>query len=314
MGKENDQNKETANSEKEIATRKENIVAFTEKGYQKQKEVVRNKREKQGWTIKEYVANPDKKNQGHFVLEWNKEGKPPMTANKKGCLSVIGVLIFIIALNYMMSTDNIVDQSKVKKYIVVRLENNSNARRDRNLAVIISEEALTPETQKHTAMQAAKNILFKEEADFVTVFMQKSKSNTENLVVVEYAPDGKGISKEMDWTWRIRQNGKEITEKISEPDAYSELRKKKESIKSMAFTICKVYIKNRLKSPSSADFPFADVYKEVGQKYQYRMKSYVDSKNIFGAMMRTHFFCRSQFKGGDVYQDSNWKILEFSTE
>jgi len=50
------------------------------------------------------------------------------------------------------------------------------------------------------------------------------------------------------------------------------------------------FVKQRLKSPGSADFPFGGYrhVTELGGK-RYKVKSYVDSQNAFGAVVRTHF-------------------------
>jgi hypothetical protein len=65
-----------------------------------------------------------------------------------------------------------------------------------------------------------------------------------------------------------------------------------------AFVYCQLHIKKALRSPASADFPSitADGNKIVLMKkgppeWQYFVRSYVDSQNGFGAMIRTHFTC-----------------------
>lgn len=73
------------------------------------------------------------------------------------------------------------------------------------------------------------------------------------------------------------------------------------SSKSKAFDYCIETMKNRLKSPSSAVFPaidesviisFTPLKLPSGKvKTKYLVKSYVDSQNSFGAMIRTKFSC-----------------------
>ena len=57
-----------------------------------------------------------------------------------------------------------------------------------------------------------------------------------------------------------------------------------------AWAYMQQFVEKKLKSPSSADFPFG------GSRHvtplgggRYRVDSYVDAKNSFGAQLRTHF-------------------------
>ena len=58
----------------------------------------------------------------------------------------------------------------------------------------------------------------------------------------------------------------------------------------LAYNYCKDWVKERLKTPSTANFPFTPlkVIKEDGSYYVY---SYVDAQNSFGAEIRTKFIC-----------------------
>lgn len=66
--------------------------------------------------------------------------------------------------------------------------------------------------------------------------------------------------------------------------------------KSMAYVMCENWVKDRLKSPSTAEFPSVfsgkldNVYKD-GTTYS--VTSYVDSENSFGATLRTGFTCET---------------------
>ncbi|MEX2363113.1 MAG: hypothetical protein WD597_05795, partial [Balneolaceae bacterium] len=80
------------------------------------------------------------------------------------------------------------------------------------------------------------------------------------------------------------------TEKVEgEPVHFSE-----KDNKSMAYYMCEQWVKQRLKSPKTADFPsvfegkFDNIFKD-GAEYQ--IWSYVDSENSFGATLRTGFTC-----------------------
>lgn len=62
-----------------------------------------------------------------------------------------------------------------------------------------------------------------------------------------------------------------------------------------AFTYSKELVKDQLKSPSSADFPFYDksFVKEYNGKYT--VKAYVDAENSFGATVRVDYEAQITF-------------------
>lgn len=82
---------------------------------------------------------------------------------------------------------------------------------------------------------------------------------------------------------------------------------------SWAYTQAKEHVREQLKCPSAAKFPFfaSNLSQFKGQIYL--MTSYVDSDNSFGATVRTHFIIKLQFAGGDKAQLNNWKVLLFET-
>lgn len=72
-----------------------------------------------------------------------------------------------------------------------------------------------------------------------------------------------------------------------------------------AFSHCTALVRDRLKSPATAEFPTFD-YKtwDLGDN-TYVIKSYVDSQNGFGAKLRTDWHCKVQSLGG-----GSWHNLE----
>lgn len=77
---------------------------------------------------------------------------------------------------------------------------------------------------------------------------------------------------------------------------------------SMAYIMMEDFVKQRLKSPGSAKFPGVfDGRKEhvtkLGEQ-KYRIVSYVDAQNAFGAMIRTKFV-------GEIQQvsDEKWQLI-----
>lgn len=71
----------------------------------------------------------------------------------------------------------------------------------------------------------------------------------------------------------------------------------------LAYNYSRDFVKQRLKSPSSAIFPDSqqkvDDTSYVGDN-TYKIDSYVESMNSFGAMIKTRFTCTIIFKDGSV--------------
>lgn len=69
--------------------------------------------------------------------------------------------------------------------------------------------------------------------------------------------------------------------------------------KMLAYNYAEDFVKQRLKSPSTAEFPGlfekADHITELGNE-EYRINSWVDSQNGFGAIIRSKFSCKIIFK------------------
>jgi hypothetical protein len=109
---------------------------------------------------------------------------------------------------------------------------------------------------------------------------------------------------------------KEIDDRRSHPATTSrtETEPRVRDLSSAAFIICKNHITNRLKSPSTAVFQFLDYSSiNLGQE-RYVVKSYVDSQNSFGAMIRTTFLCQLRFTGTDQADIRHWELEGISTK
>jgi hypothetical protein len=66
-------------------------------------------------------------------------------------------------------------------------------------------------------------------------------------------------------------------------------------------TKCESAVKDRLRSPGSADFPFDGVFNVTATgPSTYRQVSYVDSQNGFGALIRTNFVCEATGAGEEL--------------
>lgn len=67
-----------------------------------------------------------------------------------------------------------------------------------------------------------------------------------------------------------------------------------------AYQACKSLVRDRLKAPSSADFPWvrsSDVTEALGGG-RYRVRSYVDAQNSFGGMIRNRYDCTVRYSSG----------------
>lgn len=71
-----------------------------------------------------------------------------------------------------------------------------------------------------------------------------------------------------------------------------------------AWVMCQEFVKDRLKAPASAEFPWAseDRWKHLGDG-KYLVNGYVDAQNAFGAKLRTNFVCTVQWQ-----PDGRWKL------
>lgn len=70
------------------------------------------------------------------------------------------------------------------------------------------------------------------------------------------------------------------------------------------------YVKNFLKSPSSADFPLSDyTIFDLGDN-KYKIVSYVDAQNSFGAQIRSNYIIILSYNGGEWADSNNWTLHE----
>lgn len=78
-----------------------------------------------------------------------------------------------------------------------------------------------------------------------------------------------------------------------------------------AYVMAEKFVKDRLKSPGSAKFPWVtsdEVTKHLGDG-KYRVESYVDSQNSFGGLVRTKFVCVVEYAGS-----GNWRLVSLDMD
>ena len=72
----------------------------------------------------------------------------------------------------------------------------------------------------------------------------------------------------------------------------------------------KSYVENVLKSPSTANFPSYDYsFFDLGDN-KYKIVSYVDSQNGFGAQVRSDYLVTLSYNSGDWADINNWTLHE----
>lgn len=76
----------------------------------------------------------------------------------------------------------------------------------------------------------------------------------------------------------------------------------------MASIQCRNFVKDRLKSPSTAKFPMS-TGQDVGNN-SFEVSSYVDAQNSFGATIRQNWYCKIQYISGDDSYRTNWNLLQ----
>ena len=81
-----------------------------------------------------------------------------------------------------------------------------------------------------------------------------------------------------------------------------------EATDSQAYIISQNYVKEVLKAPATADFPFADYSHIKNDEDTHTVASYVDSENSFGANVRSNWTVTLTFKGGDWSDQNNWNL------
>ncbi len=84
----------------------------------------------------------------------------------------------------------------------------------------------------------------------------------------------------------------------------------------IAAIICTNYVELALKSPKSADFPFGQAeggIQRLGEQ-RYKVRSYVDAKNAFGAEIRTWYLCDIQYQSGEEFEMRSWTIKQLKFE
>jgi hypothetical protein len=83
-----------------------------------------------------------------------------------------------------------------------------------------------------------------------------------------------------------------------------------QNLESMASVQCRNFVKDNIKSPSTAKFTTPMTTKLSDDTFE--VVAYVDAENSFGAVVRNLFICRIRYEGGDDAFQSNWSLLDLT--
>lgn len=92
---------------------------------------------------------------------------------------------------------------------------------------------------------------------------------------------------------------------------YQEKIKAEQDFASKAFVISKNYIKQKIKTTATAEFPFMDFQSTSISPRIVEIRSYFDAQNSFGATVRTHYIIKMEQTGDDWASLISWEILDF---
>lgn len=89
------------------------------------------------------------------------------------------------------------------------------------------------------------------------------------------------------------------------------VKQSEQNLKSTAYFNAQECVKNLLKSPSTADFPYgSEQFVTQIDEDTYLINSYVDSQNSFGAMLRTQYVCQVTLTSNESYTCDSVQLLE----
>ena len=80
-----------------------------------------------------------------------------------------------------------------------------------------------------------------------------------------------------------------------------------------AWIISKQFVKTILKAPASAEFPYDNAGGSIEQN-RYNINAYVDAQNSFGALLRSNYYCKMDYKGGNWADINNWDLIYLSLD
>jgi len=86
--------------------------------------------------------------------------------------------------------------------------------------------------------------------------------------------------------------------KTNEPDEYA------------GYAMCQLFMEDKLVAPSTAKYPALSLTKWSFENKIFKITSYVDAQNNFGAMLRKNYYCEVEYQGNDKWKLNDLQIFE----
>ena len=93
---------------------------------------------------------------------------------------------------------------------------------------------------------------------------------------------------------------------------YEKKIKAEKEYASRAYLITKIYIKKKIKSAGTAEFPLMDYQSSSISPRIIEIRSYFDKQNESDITVRTHYKIKMEQTGNDWADLSAWEILDFT--
>lgn len=142
--------------------------------------------------------------------------------------------------------------------------------------------SLYPTKQKLTTIQEKGDYIQKvKKEEYAKVYKKYNILEEDFYLIIAEAESNK-------WKWSL----------AFDREKQKEIQKYVDSHKIDLWVFCKILVKDQLKSPSTADFPWAD-FNIVATPDEIVVNSYVDAENSFGAKIRNHLKCYIDYNNTD---------------
>lgn len=141
---------------------------------------------------------------------------------------------------------------------------------------------LYPSNQKLITLQEKGDYIQKvKKEEYAKIYKQYNILEENFYLIIAEAESNK-------WKWSL----------AFDQEKQKEIQKYIDSHKIYLWVFCKMLVKDELKSPSTADFPWAD-FNIIATPDEIVVNSYVDAENTFGAKIRNHLKCYIDYNNAD---------------
>lgn len=88
----------------------------------------------------------------------------------------------------------------------------------------------------------------------------------------------------------------------------------KKDLNTEAYIVSQHFVKNKLKYPNTADFPFLDYNFNTQDSITYVISTHFTSENKLGMKVNSKYYIRLKYNGGDCVNPDNWEVLGLNIE